>query len=143
MNSSLIDFLRAVNDVTAPIGFIITILTFFLARSTKNKLDESKEIVVFSEEANQYLGRLNAVKLMLDQIDSRFATVPENIVKNVFDIVSEIEHNYPTLSKKNKVFSKPIKQLKKLNRYQFVEYIDFIDSFHALCSMLSNRKDLK
>lgn len=35
MNSVLTDFLKAFNDITAPIGFIITICTFFLARATK------------------------------------------------------------------------------------------------------------
>lgn len=143
MNSEITNFLRAFNDITAPLGFIITILTFVLARATKVKLDESKEIGLFSEEANQFLGRLNAIKIFLDQMDNRFATVPEYIIKNVSDIVSEMEHSYPTLSKKNKVFSKPIKQFKKLQRYHFVKYIDFIDSFNALYSILSNRKDLK
>ena len=143
MNSEITNFLRAFNDITAPFGFIITISTFVLARATKVKLDESKEIGLFSEEANQFLGRLNAIKIFLDQMDNRFATVPEYIIKNVSDIVSEIEHSYPTLSKKNKVFSKPIKQFKKLQRYHFVKYIDFIDSFNALYSILSNRKDLK
>lgn len=143
MNSEITNFLRAFNDITAPFGFIITISTFVLARATKVKLDESKEIGLFSEEANQFLGRLNAIKIFLDQMDNRFATVPEYIIKNVSDIVSEMEHSYPTLSKKNKVFSKPIKQFKKLQRYHFVEYIDFIDSFNALYSILSNRKDLK
>lgn len=143
MNSEITNFLRAFNDITAPFGFIITISTFVLARATKVKLDESKEIGLFSEEANQFLGRLNAIKIFLDQMDNRFATVPEYIIKNVSDIVSEMEHSYPTLSKKNKVFSKPIKQFKKLQRYHFVKYIDFIDSFNALYSILSNRKDLK
>lgn len=143
MNSEITNFLRAFNDITAPLGFIITILTFVLARATKVKLDESKEIGLFSEEANQFLGRLNAIKIFLDQMDNRFATIPEYIIKNVSDIVSEMEHSYPTLSKKNKVFSKPIKQFKKLQRYHFVKYIDFIDSFNALYSILSNRKDLK
>lgn len=143
MNSEITNFLRAFNDITAPFGFIITILTFVLARATKVKLDESKEIGLFSEEANQYLGRLNAVKIFLDQMDNRFATVPEYIIKNVSGIVSEMEHSYPTLSKKNKIFSKPIKQFKKLQRYHFVKYIDFIDPFNALYSILSNRKDLK
>lgn len=143
MNSDLTNLLKTFNDITVPIGFIITICTFILARATKDKLDESKEIGLFSEEADQYLGKLDAIKILLSQIDNRFATVPEDIVKNVSDIVSEIEHNYPTLSKKNKVFSKPIKQLKKLHRYQFVEYINFIDPFNALHSILSNRRDLK
>jgi hypothetical protein len=143
MISEIINFLRVFNDITAPFGFIITISTFVLARATKVKLDESKEIGLFSEEANQFLGRLSAIKIFLDQMDNRFATVPEYIIKNVSDIVSEMEHSYPTLSKKNKVFSKPIKQFKKLQRYHFVEYIDFIDSFNALYSILSNRKDLK
>lgn len=143
MNSEITNFLRAFNDITAPLGFIITILTFVLARATKVKLDESKEIGLFSEEANQFLGRLNAIKIFLDQMDNRFATIPEYIIKNVSDIVSEMEHSYPTLSKKNKVFSKPIKQFKKLQRYHFVKYINFIDSFNALYSILSNRKDLK
>lgn len=143
MNSEITNFLRAFNDITAPFGFIITISTFVLAQATKVKLDESKEIGLFSEEANQFLGRLNAIKIFLDQMDNRFATVPEYIIKNVSDIVSEMEHSYPTLSKKNKVFSKPIKQFKKLQRYHFVKYIDFIDSFNALYSILSNRKDLK
>ena len=143
MNSEITNFLRAFNDITAPLGFIITILTFVLARATKVKLDESKEIGLFSEEANQFLGRLNAIKIFLDQMDNRFATVPEYIIKNVSDMVSEMEHSDPTLSKKNKVFSKPIKQFKKLQRYHFVKYIDFIDSFNALYSILSNRKDLK
>ena len=122
MNSDLTNLLKTFNDITAPIGFIITICTFILARATKDKLDESKEIGLFSEEANQYLGKLDAIKILLSQIDNRFATVPEDIVKNVSDIVSEIEHNYPTLSKKNKVFSKPksrwLKPSKQIDKHE-------------------------
>lgn len=141
--SRIYDGLRMFNDITAPIGFIITIGTFFLARSTKIKLEETKEIALFSEESTQYQGRLQAIKLILEKVDSRFEVIPENIMTKITSLISEIEHNYPILSKRNKTFSKPIKQFKKLRNSEKITYLEFIGPFNALCSLLSNRKDLK
>ena len=133
----LMDFLNFFNNITAPLGFILTIFTFFFARSTKNKLKESKEFTSFEIHKGQYTGKLQGIKLILDKIDDRRDVIPENIVTQTFSLVVEFESKYPYLCSKNKKISSSIKGIKSLKNNTEIEFIDFIEPFNRLYSIFS------
>lgn len=133
----LMDFLNFFNNITAPLGFILTIFTFFFARSTKNKLKESKEFTSFEIHKSQYTGKLQGIKLILDKIDDRRDVIPENIVTQTFSLVVEFESKYPYLCSKNKKISSSIKGIKSLKNNTEIEFIDFIEPFNRLYSIFS------
>jgi hypothetical protein len=133
----LMDFLNIFNNITAPLGFILTIFTFFFARSTKNKLKESKEFTSFEIHKSQYTGKLQGIKLILDKIDDRRDVIPEDIVTQTFSLVVEFESKYPYLCSKNKKISSSIKGIKSLKNNTEIEFINFIEPFNRLYSIFS------
>ena len=132
-----IEFLNIFNNITAPLGFILTIFTFFFARSTKNKLKESKEITSFEIHKNQYTGKLQGIKLILDKIDDRKDVIPENVVTQTLSLVVEIESQYPYLCSKNEKISSSIKGIKSLKHNTEIEFVNFIEPFNRLYSIFS------
>lgn len=133
----LMDFLNNFNNITAPLGFILTIFTFFFARSTKNKLKESKEFTSFEIHKSQYTGKLQGIKLILDKIDDRREVIPEDIVTQTISLVVEFESKYPYLCSKNKKISSSIKGIKSLKNNTEIEFINFIEPFNRLYSIFS------
>lgn len=133
----LMDFLNIFNNITAPLGFILTIFTFFFARSTKNKLKESKEFTSFEIHKSQYIGKLQGIKLILDKIDDRRYVIPEDIVTQTISLVVEFESKYPYLCSKNKKISPSIKGIKSLKNNAEIEFINFIEPFNRLYSIFS------
>lgn len=133
----LMDFLNIFNNITAPLGFILTIFTFFFARSTKNKLKESKEFTSFEIHKSQYTGKLQGIKLILDKIDDRRDVIPEDIVTQTISLVVEFESKYPYLCSKNKKISSSIKGIKSLKNNAEIEFINFIEPFNRLYSIFS------
>ena len=133
----LMDFLNFFNNITAPLGFILTIFTFFFARSTKNKLKESKEFTSFEIHKGQYTGKLQGIKSILDKIDDRREVIPEDIVTQTISLVVEFESKYPYLCSKNKKISSSIKGIKSLKNNTEIEFIDFIEPFNRLYSIFS------
>lgn len=133
----LMDFLNIFNNITAPLGFILTIFTFFFARSTKNKLKESKEFTSFEIHKSQYTGKLQGIKLILDKIDDRRDVIPEDIVTQTISLVVEFESKYPYLCSKNKKISSSIKGIKSLKNNVEIEFINFIEPFNRLYSIFS------
>ena len=121
----LMDFLNIFNNITAPLGFILTIFTFFFARSTKNKLKESKEFTSFEIHKSQYTGKLQGIKLILDKIDDRRDVIPEDIVTQTISLVVEFESKYPYLCSKNKKISSSIKGIKSLKNNAEIEFLLF------------------
>ncbi|ATY88419.1 hypothetical protein [Lactococcus lactis] len=133
----LMDFLNIFNNITAPLGFILTIFTFFFARSTKNKLKESKEFTSFEIHKGQYTGKLQGIKSILDKIDDRREVIPEDIVTQTISLVVEFESKYPYLCSKNKKISSSIKGIKSLKNNTEIEFINFIEPFNRLYSIFS------
>ena len=133
----LMDFLNIFNNITAPLGFILTIFTFFFARSTKNKLKESKEFTSVEIHKSQYIGKLQGIKLILDKIDDRRDVIPEDIVTQTISLVVEFESKYPYLCSKNKKISSSIKGIKSLKNNAEIEVINFIEPFNRLYSIFS------
>lgn len=133
----LMDFLNIFNNITAPLGFILTIFTFFFARSTKNKLKESKEFTSIEIHKSQYIGKLQGIKLILDKIDDRRDVIPEDIVTQTISLVVEFESKHPYLCSKNKKISSSIKGIKSLKNNAEIEFINFIEPFNRLYSIFS------
>lgn len=133
----LMNFLNNFNNITAPIGFLLTIFTFFFAKSTKNKLKESKEFTSFEIHKSQYTGKLQGIKLILDKIDDRRDIIPENIVTQTLSLVVEFESKYPYLCSKNKDISSSIEGIKSLKHNTEIEFINFIEPFNKLYSIFS------
>ncbi|HEQ1459160.1 TPA: hypothetical protein VD722_000386 [Streptococcus pyogenes] len=138
-----IQCLELFNALTGPIVFGITIWTFVLARATKNKLEETTEIALFYQDSDLYLGRLDAIKSMVDELENRQDLVPEKAVTQLMRLISEFENNYPALSSRKKVISSPVQRLKKLRTKQIITLLDFIDPFNAFYAVFSSRKELK
>lgn len=138
-----IQWLELINNITAPIGFLLTILTFFLARATRKRLEETEEITLFNAERTQYLGKLDGIKVVVDNSENRKDIIPEKIITNTLKLVSELENNYPYLSKKNKTIASALKDIKSLKDKTKIPLVEFIDPFNKLHGMFANQKEIK
>jgi hypothetical protein len=139
----MIKLLEIFNTLTAPIGLLLTIYTFRVAFITRGKLEEAQEVSLFHQENDYYLGQMEAIKALIDNIDDRQSAIPEKIFVQLYKLMSKFESNFPYLTKHNKLIAEPLNKYKEIKNEREVKYADFVDIFNDLESMFSNRKDLK
>ena len=131
------------NTLTAPIGFFLTIFTFYFARATKNKLIEEKELAIFELKQAQYIGRLEAIKTEFDSVEGRNNTVPERVMYNTLKLISEIKTSYPTRLSKRDDILKTFKDIEVLGKKENVIAFEFLKPFNALCAIFLDGEGIK
>lgn len=117
--------------------------TLYSLKKQKASTERMQEIALFYQDSDLYLGRLDAIKSMVDELENRQDLVPEKAVTQLMRLISEFENNYPALSSRKKVISSPVQRLKKLRTKQTITLLDFIDPFNAFYAVFSSRKELK
>lgn len=141
----MIKWIEIFNNFTAPISFFLTIFTFKAAFDTRKKLEEVQEVNLLKQESDYYLGQMEAIRILIDNIDinDRDFFIPENIIIKLYNLMSKFESNFPYLTRHNKLISKPLCKFKKIRNEKKIKYVDFVEIFYDLESIFLNRKDLK
>lgn len=130
--------------IAGPLGFLATIITYHFAKATTDKLQETKEISrLMLESEEYYLGTLEAIKITIDSTDDLEKIIPNPIKTELYKFVVDFKNCYPTITKKNKTFKKPIKKLYKLSKAKTsTHFAEIVEPFNIVYNALVERRDI-
>lgn len=131
------------NTWTSPIAFFLTLLTFMLSFNTRRKIEETKEIASFNAELDNYIARLEGIRIAIDSIEDRNQIVPEKIIIEISKIALETKNRYPILSAWHREVRAPLKKIKKLRKKKTVTLNEFLDPFNELNALFWARKGFR